>query len=370
MMLKSVSNKRVLFLGFGLSNQRKEAVSINTLKMKKALEEIGIHSSINNIGYEPGKEGVSSIFTMANIFLHYRKTLTKIINRIRKDNITHVYDSFVLPGVSVLFTLPLMKLLPKIIYIKEFHNNPGFSRTFSIETILRFFLNTRWQIVIIKKSFNNLVSSNSEVARRLGAIYLPASIEIRSLDRKLYTKGQLRICFLGHPLKKKGILQFPRLFTIIPEELKSKVSFNFAISSIGDEMKVVSILKQSALKNNIKVNFFGLVDPADFFRQNDILILPLTDEFSSSSSLNTVLEAMEAGCLVVTTNTSTTKAIIQNGSNGVLIKNISIEQILKALIMVIRNEVNRIEMVKKARSDIIKRYSPKAYRVSLKEIYA
>ena len=330
-MTDNLLKKRVLFLGFGLSKDRTEGVSVNTLNLINTLKKMGIHSQIYNIGYQPGKEGIKSLITMAEEFLVYKTLLKKIISIVRKDNIKYIHDTFVFPGVSLIFLLPLRKILPDVVFIKELHNNPGFTNNLSVESVLRFFLNTKWQIIMIKKYFNRLISSNKEIARIWELEYLPPLIKSQQLFRKYSSKRQLRICFLGHPLRKKGVYEFIKLFEIIPDSVKKRLTFNFAFSDIGNKDKLEYLLKRKANEVGLSVTVLSTVKPKIFFRNNDILLLPLKDEFGSSSSLNTVLEAMEAGCLVVTTDTRFSRTIISNKINGILLDTPTAEDILTVI---------------------------------------
>ena len=48
------------------------------------------------------------------------------------------------------------------------------------------------------------------------------------------------------------------------------------------------------------MEFSSEVNPQVYFRNNHIFLLPSIDEYSATSVPNTILEAMEAGCVVIT----------------------------------------------------------------------
>ncbi|HKC04979.1 MAG TPA: glycosyltransferase [Patescibacteria group bacterium] len=359
---------KILFVGFGLSAPRKEAVSINAIEFSKHLKNKAISSSIYNIGYSTRSRKDSFLEMVLSVFNIFA-IQADIIKTVKRRKITHIYDTFVLPGASLIFIARLKRLLPSVTFIKELQNDVGFSHKFSLETLIRFFLNAKWQVKIIFKIYDKVIARNLHIAKTYRATYIPPLVKILKLKRDRKNTSFLKICFLGHSLPKKGINEFGYLFKILPDDLKTKISFNLALNNIGHRAKVKRKLFDIAKINKINVSFFENVNPQSFFRNQDILFLPLEDEFSSAASLNTVLEAMEAGCMVVTTSTKVSKAIVTDKENGILLLKPTAKVILKIIKEIFLKRINISIIKRKARAYIVKNYSKNLVYDLLKQIY-
>ncbi len=356
----------ILFVGFGLSKSRHEAVSKNTISLIKILGTSS-KASIYNIGYSRGKK--SGILTMFAAVLNYKKIRSDIVKISKRRKITHLYDTFVMPGASLIFTLPLKHELPNISFIKEIHNNYGFSKSREPESLIRFFLNTRWQLKKIISGFDKIVARNLYLAKKHRGIYLPPLINIFPHKRRSSNRKKLRFCYLGHSMKKKGLDELLRLLSILPKSLISEVVFTFALSPIGKPEFFRKKIEEISIKKNISSVCVTHVKPEVFFRQQDVLCLPLRDEFGSAGGFNTALEAMEAGCLVLTTSTKISKSIIQNNKNGFLVKKGDAVSILKVLKKIVRKQISISRITEKARADIIGNHSMEEVRKVLLNIY-
>src|SRR5581483_5500831 len=106
---------------------RKEAVSINTLKLMETLSSLGIKNELINIGYKEHKAQLSIELSMKGALLKHKLIQNKLKQYISLHQFTHVHDLFVLPGASSFFTIPLIKSFPNVIFIKEIHNDYGYS---------------------------------------------------------------------------------------------------------------------------------------------------------------------------------------------------------------------------------------------------
>lgn len=355
----------VLFVGFGLAKNRKEAVSKNTVSLAKYIRKTS-KVKIFNVGYNKKFKG---FLAMLYAVFNYKSIRADIAKVIKKNNISHLHDTFVMPGASLIFTLPLKKKFKHIKFIKEIHNSPGGSGGVDAESLIRRVLNTPNQLRYILNGFDTALSRNIYISKLNNIHYVPPEIKIYKKSRKQDGKNVINICYLGHALEKKGINEIINLMEIFPEELIPKVTFNFALSKIGKPDFFKAKISKVAANRNIAFKCFGQVKPDSFFRQQDILCLPLRDEFSSAASLNTVLESMEAGCLVVTTSTNISRAIIKHKKTGILIKDNASETLLRAIVKILENKKSISTITKEARADIINNYSWSNARNILRKIY-
>ena len=361
--------KRVLFIGFGLDPERVEAVSKNTFALQQLLtKELNIEAECLPVSERQsdatGLDKQSFLYCLRN----RNMIIDQISGYITKHNITHVHDVFVLSAASIIFTLPLKKLHPNVVFIKEVHNAWGFSKHIHSETIIRILFNSRPYSYIIKRDFDVVITRKVLLAKIEKIIFIPPLIQV--FKKRLFKfKNRLSFCYLGHPLVKKGVDEFLKLFEIIPDEIKDKIVFNFAFSNIGPKKKIEEMIRKSAEENNINIKIEGIVEPQKFFRKNDVFILPLHDRFGASSTPNTILEAMEAGCLVITTRTEPLYKLATNNQNAFLLPSSEAKHILNRIKYILNNPNKINAMTSMAREKVILYCSREKTIKKLKQIY-
>ncbi len=354
--------KHILFLGFGLNINRREAVSVNTLRMMETTNELGIKTSLISIGYLGGDYGSSMIDSL----IRRQEIIEKIKSYIVNNKVTHVVDVFVLPLSSHIFIRPLLKSVKKVVFIKEIHNNFGYSKHLTFESLIRYIANRKSQLQAIMNTYDSCYTRNPSLAKIYKVTYLPTNIDISTLKRSKSNK--IRISYLGHPLKKKGIYTFPSLFAELTSAQKKRYRFSFALSDIGPRDKVKKMLEKSAKKYGVDIAVMGKVTPSEFFRDQDIYVLPIQDVYGAVSTPNTILEAMESRCVVIATDISSLVGILRHRSNAVLVKNPSAKKLIKAIVGLSRGKL-REKLANQARKDIIKYYTKRSVISALERIY-
>lgn len=354
----------IAVLGYGISKERTEAVSINTLKLEKKLKKFSKKVLRINLGYK--NNYFYSGNSLAQALILYPFVFTNLISLLKKKKITHVHDVFVLPLASLIFTLPLKIFFPQIIFIKEIQNDAGSSKKFHLETIIRMLTNRQWMLNLLLKNFK-CYTKNLTISKKYSLTYLPLSITVYKKERKKSQK--LRVSYLGHPLKKKGIDVFPKIFESLPSDLKNKIIFSFALSDVGPRDQVKKMLLKSAKENRVKVSFSQRVKPHSFFSKQDIYVLPIHDQFSAVSTPNTLLEAMEAGAIPIVTQLSSLKGIVHHRKTAFLIKNITGKKIAKLLQKVAEKQSLLQTLRNNGRQYILENYSDKKVNKVLESIY-
>lgn len=350
------AGKSVLFLGFGIDRERKEAVSINTLRIHNTLQSLGYKSYIVSVGYKNNNHKDYDFGnTMLESVIKRKKVVSELKRFIEEKKITHVHDVFVLPLASIIFTLSLKDNNDKVVFIKELHNDSGYSRKFHLETIIRFVMNRKGQLNRVLNEYDKVFTRNRLLAKKFKLDYIPTVVDIHT-KRKMRTFNVLNLCYLGHPLKKKGFYQFFKLFTTLPDKLKSKVKFNFALSTLGKYEHECRKLKNLAKENGINMSLVGRVKPSKFFRSNDVYILPIDDEYGAISTPNTILEAMEANCLVMTKRIKTLEGIVDE-SNSILLYSNDYREIIDKIFYILNNRETIEKFGKRAREYIITNHS-------------
>lgn len=362
-------NKKVLYVGYGIDSGRKEAVSTNVFKRIKLLKKLGYEADYVSIGYQPfKKEGYYFGNSMVNALINRKKVIKNLKRYIKNNNFSHVHDVFVLPFASYYFVRPLIEKDNDTVYIKEYFNDSGFSKNIHTETFIRIFANNSVFINGIQSKYNSLVTENFYLSKKLNAVHIPSIVDINKLSRK-ERKTKLRVCFLGHPLKKKGIYAYPELFSILPDNLKDWVTFDFALSSVGPKNDVEEKIKKVAVMEGIKINFSGQVNPGEYFREQDIFILPIQDEYGAISTPNSILEAMEAGCVVVVTDIKTLEGIIEDKRTGYLLRFPNSNEMLETIKYIINNDFEVDNVAKAARVKILEDHSDEILIRSYQKLY-
>ncbi len=105
---------------------------------------------------------------------------------------------------------------------------------------------------------------------------------------------------------------------------------NFVLDVYGEGDQIESQLRDFAIKNNVKVNFFGVVSNDQLpkiYNQYSYYALPSYHE----GMPKTLIEAMASGCLCIGTDVPGINEIISDGVNGILAKTTTSESLSKAL---------------------------------------
>lgn len=327
----------LLLLGYGLDDERTEAVSKNTMRLKRRAEQAGYRVSVANIGYPHSQNCIENTSSISQAILARGRILWQLESFIRRERVTHLHDVFVLPLASLIFAVPLKQKIARLWYIKEVHNFPGYTPKLQAETLIRVLANRSGQLNRVIQLSDQAFSRNYSISNAYNLPFFPAPISIKHFKPRSArgVREPIRVCYLGHPLKKKGIFRFPEYLRIMGQSKKNAYHFTFALSDLGARNQVVSLLQQASQKSGVPITVVGKVDPPEFFREQDVLVLPLQDEFSATSTPNTILEAMEAGVVVITTQTPSVQKVIEHEKSGYVVSDLSPE-ILSAILEKIR----------------------------------
>lgn len=361
-----MDKKTILIIGYGIDPNRYEAVSKNTTKHIALLKEMGHNVVVYNVGYANPHFDTGSSFLSS--LIKRKKILANLELFIKKHNVTHILDVFVLPLSSQLFVIPLIRRHPDCTFIKIIHNDAGFSLKLHPETLIRMITNTKLSLNAVLRAYDRVFTRNLFLSKKMNIRYIPTTIKLHPKPTKTFTKGKVSVCYLGHPLKKKGIFEFLTLFEILPEQLKQKLSFTFAFSDVGPREKVVQIFSESAKENGIGIAFENEVQPHQFYRNHNVYILPIHDHFGAVSTPNTILEAMEAGCLVLTNKILSLEGMFED-QEVIYLDNHTVPSILRQLEKALSQPKQQTERLKKARLYIQKNHSKKAITKKVTNLY-
>jgi len=227
----------------------------------------------------------------------------------------------------------------------------------------------RW----VKKGFDksNVICLSDKMKGDLGNLktrktfVLNNGVQFEDL-RIIKKPGPIHLIFFSNLNVSKGIFVF--LETL--NELNKK-NIDFRTSIVGEEFdvtynQVLEYLDEHNIRN--KVEQLGPLYESEKWsclQESDIMILPTEND----SFPLTILEALQAGLVVISTSVGGIPDIIQNGVNGIIIENISSELIANQVEDLISNpdkmSAIKIEAVKSYRN----RYTFEVFEKNMLNIF-
>lgn len=167
-----------------------------------------------------------------------------------------------------------------------------------------------------------------------------------NIKSKVKTEEKYNLVFAGRLIERKGILTLLDAFKKI---LGIKRDVHLWILGEG-ELRGYLNKRINSLNLEHKITITGLVNnPYDYFNIADICIFP---SHKGDGLMGTVLESMASGKPVITTINNGNEDIIINNDNGILIEPESVDAIVSAILELLKDEVKRKTMGKKAQKFI------------------
>lgn len=165
-------------------------------------------------------------------------------------------------------------------------------------------------------------------------------IEGKWIGKTSATNNPLRFIFIGRNERRKGIEEL----TAALLQLTTNNAIDFEFTFIGP------IEPNPALKNS--VNYVGEIKDQnkihEYLRTADVLVCP-----SHAEGMPTViLEAMANGLAIIATDVGATSKMIDG--NGIILKNISPESIIEAVLTIVNAPTDDIEIMKKQSIKLVK----------------
>ena len=165
------------------------------------------------------------------------------------------------------------------------------------------------------------------------------------------SKSRYVITYLSNLFKTKGIIdtiKSVKYVTSKHENVKYKIAGSWWNQELETQIECMKFLKTNNIEN--AVDFLGVVtgdDKVDLLVNTDIFVLPTYYPFEGHP--NAVIEAMSAGCPVISTNHATIPETVINGETGILVEKQNPQALANAIIKLIENPELRIKMSKAGR---------------------
>jgi len=164
-----------------------------------------------------------------------------------------------------------------------------------------------------------------------GSVHIPPPVNMDPFcpapaARPRYANDSFRVGFMGPPLRRKGLRPLVRA---IPAVLAScpRAEFDLAVDvyqvrlvrEFEEELQWLrAFVKGHRLEPRVRI--YGEVEPASFLRSLDVLVFPLQTARAVLDPPLTILEAMAAGCAVLSTRVGSIPDLLSDGDAGFLIE--------------------------------------------------
>ena len=195
---------------------------------------------------------------------------------------------------------------------------------------------------------------------------MPNSILIsyseREFEQIYANKREKNILFLGRICEAKGVRELLAAIKVVKQQLPD---VSLTLAGIWEDKALESLIDDE-LKGSVEyVGWITGEDKRRYLEQSAIFVQPSHFEGQSVS----ILEAMEAGCLVVASNIGGIPMMIKDGENGLLFTPKSVSEIASKIIEAINDADKRKTLTKNAYNDVKKGYDIGEYLEQLVQIY-
>jgi glycosyltransferase involved in cell wall biosynthesis len=204
---------------------------------------------------------------------------------------------------------------------------------------------------------------------RIKAHLVPNAIDPAGLAdqvRSYNTNGPLKLVYVGRLVRTKG------LFEVIEALMKLKRAgreFTFSIAGEGpDQDELIAASEQGGLKD--RVQFLGSVYAAEKHRlwlDSDLFVFPT---FHPEGLPYSLLEAMAAGCVPITTPVAAIPDVLRDREHGVLVPAKDAGALAIAVATLDDDREGLIRMAKAARRRVLERYTVARLADDFRKLYA
>ena len=177
------------------------------------------------------------------------------------------------------------------------------------------------------------------------------------------------VAHVGRVVRWKGQLEFLRAFTEIAERYSNVVAL-----IVGDDLEGLDTEYPAELRHLVeerhleaRVVFTGHVtDITDLMSSTDIVV---HSSIEPEPFGLVITEAMAAGAAVVASRLGAPTEIVDEGVTGLLVDPLNTAEFAGALDALIRDDIKRQEMAKRARAMLMSRYSPWVFAERMTTVY-
>ncbi|AFY32691.1 glycosyltransferase family 4 protein [Calothrix sp. PCC 7507] len=201
-------------------------------------------------------------------------------------------------------------------------------------------------VITLSESWNKYYISTCNLATyRVGILYNPVELPVEVPLRVGVEK--IRFVFLGRIGERKGAFDLIRAFANLSPEERRRTELTLA--GDGEVEQARDLVKTLNLQDVIRIpGWINTQERDQLLRQSDVFILPSYNEGLPVA----MLEAMAWELPVITTPVGGIPEIVTHQKHGILVNPGNIEQITKAMQILIKDESLRLAMGKSARQQV------------------
>lgn len=298
-----------------------------------------------------------------NVYLGFQH-LFKLIYLVRKHKPLIVYLT-IAQNTMAFFRDGLFVLIAKILSNSKIiiHFRGGNYLNFYNES--SFFLKKYIDFVYYQSDYcivlgNILKPMISKWFKDQNVFVIPNGSDIQiDISKKQINNEKINVIFLSNLIKTKGILD---LLYAIKEVVSKSARVQFSIG--GDWVLNEESTKREAIefinKNSLEnyVSFQGTVSgsqKADFLLSGDILVFPTF--YPNEGHPNVIIEAMAAGCPVISTDHAAIPETVLHGENGFIVSKNNPTALAKRILQLVEDDALRKNMGKKSREYFEQNYT-------------
>lgn len=223
-----------------------------------------------------------------------------------------------------------------------------------------------------------VANSEAQASNLLSSIYknrVKILGDLINVDRLVATNPsahnteKIELLYVGQINERKGIHRLLEAFTMLPGELKDKITCKIVGGNWDEPSEFMLTLKNTFKDENIQ--FLGHQDDiAPLIQKTDIMVIPSLSE----ARPRVILEAMYFGIFIIASDVGGIPSIINHNENGVLVQPDNAKALCSALAKYIDAEDDRKRMSENARLYFENNLDPKetvlrylsVYRISKK----
>lgn len=297
-----------------------------------ALAYEGFESTKTKICY--GGYGVSMLFS--NIFLLIK--LLYVILSTSGPKIVYITTSRSLLGFSRDFIVINLCRLFSVKVVNHLHGADFLSFRNSISRFFRFFLDYTYTYINTSIVLLESMKEQYSMYPMMRIVCLSNCLVDEYAIKKKYN-GTLRIIFLSNIMYSKGIIYLINAVDYL-KEAGYDVHLNIAGKVLADDymsLSEISNIFYDLIKDKEYITFHGVVSGSykkELLSESDFFILP--SFYKMEAQPLSIIEAMSAGCVIITTDHNYLKDFVCN-KNGCLIAIKSHEEISNAILQFYRN---------------------------------
>ncbi len=202
------------------------------------------------------------------------------------------------------------------------------------------------------------------VANAVAPVLDEAAIEARYAD---ITERPVRVSFLAAITGPKGAVDFAHAIERLPGEVRARASFVIAGNRDGnfeDDYRLVAASVERLVADGTDIALEGVVDApgkAPFFGETDIFALPSHREGQPL----VVLEALSAGCAVVSTTVGGIPETVTEGEDGRLVASGDVDALAGVLQELIENPASTVALGRRGRERWERCYQPRVHGAAM-----